>query len=314
MSFPNPWDLLPTFSRPWLLLLLAAPIALLAWHWLRREGRLVVPYDYSRQPSGWGWRTLLAIAESVPALLLAVAIILLAGPLRFGEPQTKRSLTNIELCVDISGSMTAQFGDGSLYDGAMAAVDQFLTYRPGDAFGLTFFGSSVMHWTPLTSEVSAVRCAPPFMRPENVPYWFGGTEIAKALSACQKVLVQRQEGDRMIILITDGYSSDLSNGADVQLGEELSANGITVFAVVIGGVGVQPEISTITSMTNGEAFTADDPGVLENVFKRIDAMKEAQLEKSIAESLDDFEPYCLAGLGLLAFQALAAFGLRYTPW
>lgn len=302
------------FSNWYVLLLLAAPIALLVWHWRRREGTLVLPYDHGGAKTGWGWRTVLAVVESIPALLLAVAIILLAGPLRFGEPTTKRSLTNIELCVDISGSMTAPFGDGSLYDGAMAAVEKFLTYRPGDAFGLTFFGSSVMHWTPLTNDVSAIRCAPPFMRPESVPYWFGGTEIGKALRACQKVLVQRQEGDRMIVLVTDGYSSDLGGGNDVAIAEELVANGITVFAVVIGGVGIQDEVSTITSMTDGAAFQAEDPGVLEAVFKRIDEMKQTKLEKSIAESLDDFEPWCLAGLALLAIHSLAAFGLRYTPW
>src|SRR5262249_37083343 len=152
---------------------------------------------------------LLGLFESAPALLQVVAILLIAGPQRYGEPQTKRALTNIELCVDISYSMTTPFGDGSRYDTAMKAVDEFCTYRKGDAFGLTFFGNSVMHWCPLTADVSAIRCATPFMRPENVPPWFNGTEIGRALRACKQVLAPRQEGDRMIILVTDGESDDL---------------------------------------------------------------------------------------------------------
>ena len=68
----------------------------------------------------------------------------------------------------------------------MAAINDFLDYREGDAFGLTFFGNSVLHWVPLTSDVSAFRCAPPFMRPDQIPSWFGGTEIGKALLACRK--------------------------------------------------------------------------------------------------------------------------------
>src|SRR6201999_4394443 len=102
-------------------------------------------------------------------------------------------------------------------------IDQFLTFRKGDAFGLTFFGNNVLHWAPLTQDASAIRCAVPFMRPELAPPWFGGTAIGKALMACQSVLTSRQEGDRMIILVSDGMSSDLSNGEDVALAKRLKA-------------------------------------------------------------------------------------------
>ena len=75
----------------------------------------------------------------------------------------------------------------------MEAINRFVDFRKGDAFGLTFFGNSVLHWVPLTSDVSAIKCATPFMRPErNIP-GFGGTEIGKALLACRKVLADRQE-------------------------------------------------------------------------------------------------------------------------
>ena len=89
--------------------------------------------------------------------------------------------------------MVTEFGEGSRYDAAMKAVEDFLSYRKGDALGLSFFGNSVLHWCPLTSDVSAIRCAPPFMRPENVPPWFNGIEIGKALRACKALLVERQE-------------------------------------------------------------------------------------------------------------------------
>src|SRR3954454_13668358 len=110
--------------------------------------------------------------------------------------------------------MVAPSGDGSRYDTAMNSVQEFLDYRKGDAFGLTFFGNNVLHWVPLTSDISAIKCAPPFMRPENVPPWLASTEIGRALRACKKVLAQRQEGDRMIILVTDGDSYDLYGGED----------------------------------------------------------------------------------------------------
>ena len=302
------------FAHPYALLLFAFPFALGVWVWRRESSRVVLPFDHGVAGTGWGWRWLVNFAATLPAVLLASAVILLAGPQRYGEPKQKRSLTNIEFCLDVSGSMTAPFGDGDRYDAALVAADEFLSYRKGDAFGLTFFGSSVLHWVPLTSDISAFRCAPPFMRPQQIPYWFGGTEIGKALRACRKVLETRESGDRMIILLTDGQSADLGSGSDVELARELKAAGITVFAILISEQGVPDEISTITSLTDGEAYTADDPNALQAVFRRIDEMKQAKLESTMGDTLDDFRPWCLMGMFALALQSLAAWGLRYTPW
>jgi Ca-activated chloride channel family protein len=303
-----------SFLYPWVLTLLIVPLALLVRVWRQGGHPVVLPFDHAGKGRGWGWRTLLGVAESVPPLLLAVAIVLLAGPQRYGEPESKRKLTNIEICLDISGSMTAQFGEGSRYDAAMKSVEEFLGFRKGDAVGLTFFGNSTLHWCPLTSDTSAIRCAPPFMRPENVPEWFNGTEIGRALRACKQVLVQRNEGDRMILLVTDGDSFDLYGGNAETIARELKDANITVFAIIIAMNRIQDEIITITSATGGEAFLAGDHEALRPIFRRIDQMNQAPLEKKLAETLDDFEPCCVVGLGLLGLAMLMAFGIRYTPW
>lgn len=302
------------FLYPAVLLLLVIPAALLVWIWRRRGQQVVLPFDHGRV--GWGlhWRLLLDLAESLPALVLALAIVILAGPQRYGEPSEKRKLTNIELCLDISGSMTAEFGDGSRYDGAMQAVNDFIDYRKGDAIGLTFFGNSVLHWAPLTSDPSAIKCAPPFMRPENVPHWFGGTEIGRALRACKQVLASRQEGDRILILISDGDSSDLYGGNADAIAKEMKEANITVFAIIIGMPRIQDEVVTITHMTGGDAFEAGDPDAVKAMFRRIDQMKRAPVEKKLADTLDDFRPWCIVGLVILGLLVLAALGVRYTPW
>lgn len=302
-----------TFLYPYVLLLLVVPLGLLVWEWRHEGGRLVLPFDHAGLGRGRRWAGIIGLAESLPAVLLALAIVLVAGPQKYAEPEAKRKLTNIQLCLDISGSMTSEFGEGSRYDTAMKAIDDFCTYRAGDAVGLTFFGNSVLHWCPLTSDVSAIRCAPPFMRPENVPMWFNGTEIAKALRACKQVLVERQEGERMIVLVTDGESVDLFGNAEA-LGRELNQAEITLFAIIIGMDQIQDEIVTMTNLTGGEAFLAGDPEALRAVFRKIDEMKRAPLEKKIPDTVDDFRPFCLAGLGALGLATLAAFGIRYTPW
>ncbi|MGD9128553.1 MAG: VWA domain-containing protein, partial [Planctomycetia bacterium] len=219
------------FAYPLVLLLLILPAYLMVRVWWGHGRSLVMPFDHGRQKPGRGLFVMLALAESLPVLILVAVIVILAGPQRQGAPKSKRVLTNIEFCVDVSGSMMAEFGEGTRYDGSMAAINDFLDYRPGDAFGLTFFGNSVLHWVPLTTDVSAIRCSPPFMRPEVAPPWFGGTEIGKALKACRKVLIEREEGDRMIILVSDGESWDLGGGQAGELGQKLADDNIVVYVV-----------------------------------------------------------------------------------
>ena len=163
------------FNYPAALLALVLPLALLLRALWRSPARAVaLPLDHARRPRrGWSW--LLTLGESFAPLLLALAILLAAGPLQLSVPQTRRSLTNIEFCLDVSGSMTADMsGGGGFYDTAvgnrrydvcMRAINEFLDFREGDAFGLTIFGNQVLHWVPLTSDASAFRCAPPHPPP-----------------------------------------------------------------------------------------------------------------------------------------------------
>jgi Ca-activated chloride channel homolog len=297
-----------------LLFLLVVPLILLAWVWRRHEGRIVLPFDHSQAGPGRVLQVLINLAESLPAVVLALVILLLAGPLRLGEPKTKRALTNIELCVDVSGSMTTPFGDATRYDTSMRAINDFLDYRKGDAFGLTFFGNNYLHWVPLTSDVSAIRCAPPFMRPEIAPPWMNGTEIGRALLGCKKVLMERQEGDRMIVMITDGDSYDFSGGNDLVVAKELRDANIVCYSIHVSDEVVPGEIANVTQLTGGEVYAPDDADALAKVFRKIDEMVPAKLEKTLPESLDFFWPFSIAALSLLGLWVVAQLGLRYTPW
>jgi Ca-activated chloride channel family protein len=302
-----------SFAYWWILPLLVIPAALLAWTWSRRGG-LVLPFDHGKPGTGRGWWIVLSIADCLPALLLAVVIIILSGPQRLAKPETKRQVTNIELLVDVSGSMMTPFGDGSRYDMSMKAIDEFLDFRKGDAVGLTFFGSDFIHWVPLTTDASAIRCAPPFMRPEIAPPWMGGTMIGKALRGCKKVLTERQEGKRMIVLISDGDSFDLDSGNDMEIAKELKNNDIVVYEIHISDEGIPDAIANITGITGGEVFNPGDPEALKAVFRKIDQLQKIELERSLAEVQDWFFPFCVAGLSVLGTMLLCWFGIRGTPW
>lgn len=307
-----------SFGNPLFLLGLAVPVLLLAWVWTRRGGRVAMPFDAQvpRSRRGQTLRFFLQVAESVPALILGVAILILAGPQSVGAPKTKREMTNIQFCVDVSGSMTGGMGEGTRYDAAMEAINGFLDYRTGDAFGLTFFGNNVLHWVPLTTDTNAFRCAPPFMDPKkgNLPRWFGGTSIGKALKACRVELNKREEGDKMIILISDGYSSDLGGGQDGEIAKKLRDDGIAMYGIHVAPGNVPDGVVNIASITGGEVFEAGDPLALRTVFERIDEMEVARVEKVAGEQIDDFGPWCWLALGILGAFGLFQFFLRATPW
>ncbi|MGK0187115.1 MAG: Ca-activated chloride channel family protein [Verrucomicrobiales bacterium] len=303
------------FAYPWVLFFLVIPVLLLIWTWKRHGHRVVLPFDHGTQTRGTGLKILVNLAQSLPALICAVVILLLAGPQQFGEPRTKKRLTNIQFCLDVSGSMTASYGDGDRYEAAMESINEFLNFREGDAFGLTVFGGHYLHWIHLTSDPSAFRYATPFLGPRRLPQWFsGGTSIGMALDQCLKLLIEREEGDRMIILLSDGYSSDLYGGKDEEIARKLKANGIVVYAIHVAGGSPPDQLATITSITGGEVFGAGDPTALKSVFEKIDGMQDTKLEKISSESMDHFTPYAIIGVTLLGMNVLTLFGLRFTPW
>lgn len=166
----------------------------------------------------------------------------------------------------------------------------------------------------LTNDLSLYFARAIALRPEKMPPYMGGTMIGRALRSVQKVLMQREEGDRMVILISDGQSADLSGGAAQEIGESLARDGIVVFYIHVAEGAPQEETFTLASLTGGEAFAAGDPSALQQIFERIDKMKPARLRPSSPEPVDHFKPFALAGLCLLALKLLASFGLRYTPW
>ena len=138
--------------------------------------------------------------------------------------------------------------------------------------------------------------------------------IGKALLACKEQLVQREEGDRLIVLVSDGYSFDLRGDKVQEIIKILKDHNIPVIAIHIGGSAVPDPIANITGLTGGAVFNPDDPDTLQSVFQRIDEMQETRMEKAAAEMMDHFLPYCVIGLPLLGVCVGGRFGLRYTPW
>src|SRR5690606_30695443 len=117
----------------------------------------------------------------------------------------------------------------------------------------------------------------PFANPDNQPIHMAGTRIGAALQFCLANMIHEAErGDRLIILVSDGASSDLGDGfAETDHGKELADAGITLFHVHVGSDDIPPEVTDIALATGGEAFAARDAASLRKVFEHIDRMKPA---------------------------------------
>lgn len=306
-----------SFHYPVVLWLLALPVLWGFWQWVRRGHPVAVPFDHGRQGRGRALKFFTDLAGTLPAVLLAVAVLMLAGPRKNAPPKNERVMNNILLCLDVSGSMNSPFGKGTRFEAAAESARAFCEFRKGDAFGLTIFGSEFIHWVPPTKELSALSNALKYVRPDNMPGWMGGTLIANALHGCGEQLVRTEQGDRAVILITDGGSADFANGGDRHIAEELAAQNIRVFAISIGGE-EDPQgsagLSTIAAGTGGKVFQAGDRAALDSIFHEIDGMQKAKFRQVTAEWVANYTPLALTGLAAAALYLLSLLGLRYTPW
>lgn len=298
-----------TFAHPWVLLLVAVPVVL-AWPVLARGAGVTVPADRTATGDRPWLRRALAAFDLAPLVLMAVAIAALAGPQVMAQPRAERSLTNIQICLDVSGSM-----GGRNHELASKAIEEFTRAREGDAFGLTMFGVEQVRWLPLTKDLQAIRDALPFADPMNQPSHMGGTMIGAALRFCARNMVaEAKDGDRLIVLVSDGQSGDLSGGAAREIGQELRDAGIAVYHVHIDESPIPPEVEDLVAETGGEAFATTDAPSMRAVFAHIDRMKPARFAPAGTVPLDRYGPFAAAALALLGVHAVGLLGMRYVPW
>jgi len=320
------------FLHPQWLALLALPVILAFWEWIRRGQPIALPFDHGRQRRGLVIRFLVLCANCLPATLLAVAILFLAHPVSFKPPEVERQLTNIQILLDTSGSMAENHGSQAngrhrRFDSAMDAILQFINYRQGDAFGLTIFSRSFIHWIPLTLDTQSIALARPFIQPDN-PHLdppemgrhglpdalWGITYIGKGLLGASELLAERPSGDRMIIMLTDGESSDIKPPRDTEIIANLRSRNITVFGILLTEEKIEPSLIGIVHATGGEVFNAATPEALQMVFKRIDEMKKVVVLEKRPQVADHYDPFFPPAIGLLILSVATLFGLRFTPW
>jgi Ca-activated chloride channel family protein len=311
------------FTWPQLIPFLTLAVLLGFWQWFARGQQVVLPLDHLDARRGWLLDRSIRLLSLMPAGLLAIAMLLLAKPLIEGPPSYPTQVTNIQIALDTSGSMNAAFGgrtreDGNAFtrfDAAMDAINQFTQNREGDAFGLSIFTEKVIHWVPLTTDLSAIRLATPFVRPGAFPLeWWDRTLVGNAIVSCSELLKERSDGDRMLIVLTDGETSDLKGGKAAQIGQDLKSQKIIMYAISVRSEGASDDLQTACQITGGRLFESGDIPGLPAVFRQIDQLQRTKLAAAHTQWLEQDRPFALIGLALLAIYQVASLGFRYTPW
>lgn len=304
-----------TFAYPWVLTFLCIPVLFMLWELSRSGHQVALPFDHV-EPVHKRWLNRLILGMNLfPALLLAIVICILAGPLSAGQPKQERELTNIQFCLDVSGSMNSSLSSGERRcDASVQALHDFTELRKGDAFGLTIFGFESMVIVPLTKDLKVIQNVTPYIDPKVLPYFFGGTNISSALKFCHKNLIETEEGDRLLILVTDGFDSSIEGAAGDELAQNLAADDIVVYAIHIADSNPSAGLSTITTITGGEVFAVGDKAGLERVFQHIDQMQPAKLKPAVAQKVDSYYWFAILGLVASGCYIFSLLGLRYTPW
>ena len=84
---------------------------------------------------------------------MSCIIIALARPqIKFEEQQSEGEGVDIILCIDVSGSMTAQDFTPNRMEAAKKVAEDFVNNRPDDRIGIVIFSGESFTQCPLTTD------------------------------------------------------------------------------------------------------------------------------------------------------------------
>ena len=321
IHFAWPWLFL-VLPLPWILRRVAAPAT------DHQEAALRVPFleDFSRLESGPQRR----VAQRWPLWVAAIAWLLLvvssARPQWLGDPiELPVSGRDLMLAVDLSGSMQEQdfHLEGRWVDRLTATkwvAGDFIQRRRGDRIGLILFGERAYLQAPLTFDRDTVRT---LLHESAIGLAGKATAIGDAIGLAAKRLRNKEEGDRVLILLTDGANTagevDPLNAAELAAREGLKIYtiGIGADAMLIrdffGTRRVNPSaeldettLQAIAHQTGGQYFRARDTQELEKIYGLLDELEPVEQDARHLRPRASLYPWFLSvALALAGWLVLA---------
>ena len=270
------------------------------------------------------WKTGLRHLLFVLRLLAIIFIITaLARPQTMYEEQnTEGEGVDIVLCIDVSGSMTAQDLTPNRLEAAKKVAIDFVNKRVTDRIAVVIFSGESFTQCPLTTDhpvlISAI---------ENIRNGLleDGTAIGSGLGTSVDRLRTSKSKSRVVILLTDGEN----NGGliDPETAKEIAkAFQIKVYTIGVGTDGYAPQpvntpmgvvmqqgkvsideklLKQIANETGGKYFRAKDNEGLTGIYDEINQLEKSKVEISNrTRTTEKFFPFVIAALALLFFEML----------
>jgi Ca-activated chloride channel homolog len=320
-----------SFAQPWFLLGLAVLPLLVIWQIFKggsRESAIPVS-DLSAQNLSSFKTSFRHLPFALRLLSLACIIVAIA------RPQTKNDLQQAEgegvdivLCIDISGSMTAQDFKPNRLEAAKNVATDFVNKRNTDRIGVVIFSGESFTQCPLTTDHAVLLNAIENIRTGLLE---DGTAIGSGLSTSVDRIRSSKAKSKVIILLTDGEN----NGGliDPQTAKEIAKRfAIKVYTIGVGtdGYAKQPVqlatgqiiyqdqkvtideklLTEIANETGGKYFRAKDNASLAKIYDDIDGLEKSKVEIStLTRYTEKFFPFVMAALALLFLEVLLRFTL-----
>ncbi|MGD9762123.1 MAG: VWA domain-containing protein [Candidatus Binatia bacterium] len=205
-----------TWQHPYVLA--AAPMAIVAAWWLFRTGAPAGGCRFPHIRELWADRRGLrdrapAVRRRARGLALAVAAVLalvaLARP-QWGEipEQSYGRAREVMIALDLSRSMLAEDVSPTRLARAKLLVEALLDQLRGERVGLTVFAGTSFVQSPLSADYEVLREFLDGLDPSYLPQ--GGTDFGAMLRAAIGGFGEQTDGDRYLVVLSDGEAHDQS--------------------------------------------------------------------------------------------------------
>lgn len=192
------------------------PLAVLFVWWLFRPQRGAVSASYANIRRLWADRR--GLTDSPAArrrrtrgtllgLAAALALCALARP-QWGkiEETSYDQSREVLLALDLSRSMLADDVSPTRLERAKLLIDSLLDQLRGERVGLVVFAGTSFLQSPLSADYEVLRDFLEELDPTYLPQ--GGTEYAAMLKTAVNAFGQQGEGDRFLVVLSDGEAQD----------------------------------------------------------------------------------------------------------
>ncbi len=317
------------FAQPYLLVLLAVLPVLIFWYARTDNKRSGVIRLSTVAAKGMGsWKVTFRHLPFICRILcLGFLIVALANPrTRYDEQHSEGEGIDIMLCIDVSGSMTAQDLIPNRLEAAKNVAIGFVNRRITDRIGVVIFAGESFTQCPLTTDHDVVISAI-----QNIHNGLleDGTAIGSGLGTGVDRLRTSTSKSKVIVLLTDGEN----NGGliDPKTAKEIAKTyNVKVYTIGVGSdsVALQPQqtpmgdiqmqkvkvsideklLKEIAGETGGEYFRAKNTDELNGIYSTIDGLEKSKVEISKTTIFTEkFLPFAVAAGFFLLLEIL----LRY---